>query len=137
MKNMKRNWAGKEDHENNTTARTDADKDWLPEVFGIRGRIQLGLEYLQYGLTDLLTDASRPTTLADAACIGAPRPVLIIAAGDVENEVYSAAHIQQQAPSSVTVWVVPGAGHTQGLSVAPTEWEHTVISFLDASLSRS
>jgi hypothetical protein len=32
------------------------------------------------------------------------------------------------------VWVVPDAGHTQGLTTAPRAWEAHVIGFLDAAL---
>ena len=117
--------------------RTDADKAWLAEMYGIRGRIQIGLEWVQYSLTDLLTDAHKPIALADAARAAAPRPVLLITAGRVADEGHAAAYIQQRAPATVTVWAVPGAGHTQGLSAAPDEWERTVIGFLDAALVRS
>ncbi len=118
------------------TGRTDADKAWLPDVYGFRGRIQLGLEWVQFTLTDLLTDASKPVALVDAARSAAPRPALLIAAGQVPDEAQAAAYIQSGAPASVILWVVPGAGHTQGLSVAPAEWERTVIGFLDAALAR-
>jgi pimeloyl-ACP methyl ester carboxylesterase len=118
------------------TGRTDADKDWLADMYGLRGRIQVGLEWVQFSVTDLLTDASKPMALADAARAAAPRPVLLIAAGGVADEGDAAAYIQQQAAESVTVWVIPEAGHTQGLSVAPAEWERTVTGFLDAALAR-
>jgi pimeloyl-ACP methyl ester carboxylesterase len=117
------------------TGRTDADKAWFADLYGFRGQIQLGLEWLGYTLTDLLTEASRPIPLGDAVRVAAPRPVLLIAAGRVPDEGHAAAYIQQHAPASVTVWVVPGAGHIQGLSVAPDEWERTVIGFLDAALA--
>jgi pimeloyl-ACP methyl ester carboxylesterase len=116
------------------TGRTDADKAWLADMYGARGRIQTGLEWVQFSLTDLLTDASKPIALADAARAAAPRPVLLIAAGKVADEGHAAAYIQGHAPSSVTIWVVPEAGHTQGLPVAPTTWERAVIGFLDAAL---
>jgi fermentation-respiration switch protein FrsA (DUF1100 family) len=119
------------------TGRTDADKAWYADLYGFRGQIQLGLEWLQYSLADLLTDAPKPIPLSTAASVAAPRPVLLIAAGRVADEGHAAAYIQQHAPASVTVWVVPGAGHIQGLSVAPEEWERTVISFLDAALAGS
>ncbi len=118
------------------TGRTDADKSWLPEVYGARGRIQLGLEWIEYSLADLLTSASKPIALADAAGAAAPRPVLLIVAGEVEDEAHAADHIRRKAPQSVSVWTVDGAGHTGGLSAAPAEWESTVIGFLDASLAR-
>jgi hypothetical protein len=38
------------------------------------------------------------------------------------------------SPATVQVWVVPHAGHTQGLATAPLAWETHVISFLTAAL---
>ena len=38
------------------------------------------------------------------------------------------------SPATVQVWVVPHAGHTQGLTTAPRAWEAHVIGFLDAAL---
>jgi len=118
------------------TNRTDADKAWLGEVFGFRGRIQLALEWAQYSLTDLLTDASRPISLGEAVHTAAPRPVLLITAGRVEDELQAANYIKQHSPESVTIWTVPGAGHTGGLSAAPAEWEETVTDFLEKALLR-
>lgn len=118
------------------TARTDADKSWLPDVYGTRGAFQLGLEWVEYSLADLLTGASKPVALADAALAAAPRPVLLIVAGEVSDEGHAADHIRQKAPDNVAIWVVEGAGHTGGLSAAPIDWETTVIGFLDAALAR-
>jgi hypothetical protein len=36
-------------------ARTDADKAWLSEMYGIRGGLQLALEWVQYSVADWLT----------------------------------------------------------------------------------
>jgi hypothetical protein len=52
----------------------------------------------------------------------------------VGDEGDAAAYIQREARGNVTVWVVPGAEHTGGLSPAPEEWERRVIEFLDAAL---
>jgi hypothetical protein len=38
------------------------------------------------------------------------------------------------APDVVTTWVVPGAGHTDGLAKDPDEWEPRVVAFLDEHL---
>jgi fermentation-respiration switch protein FrsA (DUF1100 family) len=116
------------------TNRTDADKAWLAEVYGVRGRIQIALEWAQYSLTDLLTDASKPVALSDAVHAAAPRPVLMITAGELEDELHAANFIKQHSPESVTIWTVPEAGHIQGLSTAPVEWENTVTGFLDNAL---
>ncbi len=116
------------------TGRTDADKAWMPDVFGILGRIQLAIEWAQYSIADILTETSKPTALAEAVRMASPRPVLIITAGKIEDEQYAADYIKQQSPASVSIWNVPGAGHTGGLAAAPAEWERIVTGFLDMTL---
>ena len=54
--------------------------------------VQERIEQLQYRLTDLLTDAPRPTVLRDAVA-RADVPVLLIAAGRVADEGHAAAWI--------------------------------------------
>jgi hypothetical protein len=93
------------------------------------------VEWLQTWFTDLLTEASVPTSLGDSVEAAAPRPVLLVTAGDVADERRSADHIRERAPSSVSVWTVPGAGHTGGLETAPAAWEDTVVGFLDGALA--
>jgi pimeloyl-ACP methyl ester carboxylesterase len=115
-------------------ARSDLDKAWLPDVYGLRGVIQVWLEKAQYGLTDLLTDATKPLSLVQAARMASLRPILLIAAGDVADEVHAAEHIREGGGDNVTIWIVPGSGHTEGLDVAPNDWEQTVIEFLESAL---
>lgn len=117
------------------TARTAADKAWLDDVYGVRGRLQLGIERVQYALTDLLTDASPPRALADAVAAEPRRPVLLITAGDVPDEGHAAAHLRDAAPATVEIWTVDDAGHTGGLAADPEGWERTVIGFLDDTLT--
>ncbi len=116
-------------------ARTAADKVCLADVYGWRGRIQVELERIQYWLADQLTTASPPAALADAVRSASPKPVLLITAGDVADEGHAAAFIKEQSPENVTIWTVPGASHTEGLTVAPVRWEQTVTDFLDAALA--
>lgn len=118
-------------------ARTESDKVWLVDEYGWRGWVQVRLEWLQYALTDLLTVASKPDALAESAALAWPTPILMITGGNVDDETTAARHIQEAAGGNVVVWSVPGAGHTGGLTVAPAEWEETVITFLDSALDRS
>jgi dienelactone hydrolase len=117
------------------TARTDADKAWFAEVYGVRGRIQIGVEWLQYTVADLLTDAPKPIGLGEAAAEAAPRPILLITAGEQPDEAHAAEWIRQQSKRNVDIWTVPGAGHVAGLAAAPEEWETRVIAFLDEALA--
>lgn len=116
------------------TARTAADKDWLSEVYGVRGWLQEQLDRLQFGLADLLGAADAPTALRDAVEQADGVAFLLIAAGEVAEEGHAATHIAAGAPDRVEVWTVPGAGHTDGLDVEPDDWERRVVGFLDAHL---
>lgn len=117
------------------TARQAADKAWLSDVYGWRGRLQERLERVQYGITDLLTGASPPISLRSAASHAAGTRFLLIAAGNVEDEAHAAAHIRSGGDGRVTVWNVEGAGHTGGYATRPGEWERRVLAFLDEHLS--
>jgi pimeloyl-ACP methyl ester carboxylesterase len=115
------------------TNRVAADWGWLADQYGGRGRLQQGVQWLTYQLTDLLTDAHPPISLRDAVA-DANRPVLLITAGNVTDETNAARYIKNGAPSYVEIWTVPGANHTSGLRTQPGEWEHRVTSFLDEAL---
>src|SRR5690606_18911250 len=116
------------------TVRTDADQAWFADVYGVRGRLQLGLEWVEFTLTDLLTAADRPTPLVVAAAAAQPRPILLITAERVPDERHAAEFIRDGAPDNVTIWEVPDAGHTGGYATDPDEWGARVTAFLDAAL---
>jgi uncharacterized protein len=115
------------------TGRTAADKAWLSEAYGVRGTLQRGIEWVQSALTDLLTSASMPTPLPEAIVAASPTPVLLVA-GDLPDEVRAGTWLRSQSPDRVTLWVVPGAGHTGGLETAPDAWRETVVGFLSSAL---
>ena len=90
------------------TGQQQADHGWKPN--GITGVLERGVEWGQYTTAGLLS--------------GAPRPVLIIAAEAVSGEPVAARWFHAASPATVQVWVVPHAGHTQGLATAPLAWEN-------------
>jgi pimeloyl-ACP methyl ester carboxylesterase len=116
------------------TARTAADKEWLSEEHGVRGLLQEQIERLQYWLTDALTSASSPTPLRASVAGATGTRYLLITAGDVADEGDAAAHLAAAAPDRVETWEVSGAAHTDGLAVAPAEWEARVVAFLAEAL---
>jgi dienelactone hydrolase len=109
-----------------------ADHGWLPH--GIDGALQRGMEWVMYNTAGLLSGAPHPMPLRDAITAAAPRPVLIIAGSAKPDEPVAARWFQAASPATVQVWVVPHAGHTQGLATAPRAWEAHVIGFLNAAL---
>lgn len=115
--------------------RVAADKAWMADAYGLAGRVQGVLDRVTYGAVDLLTGADPPIALRDAVGRAAPRPVLLIAGGAVADEQRAARWIQAASPSTVTVWVVPSAGHVQGLAVEPEQWADRVLGFLDENLA--
>ena len=116
------------------TGRTAADKAWLSDEYGFRGWVQEGVDHLTYWLADLMTSTGPPIGLHDAVVAMAPRPLLLITAASVPDEVLVAERLQAAAPDRVQVWEVPGAAHTGALAIAPEEWATRVLAFLDAVL---
>jgi uncharacterized protein len=112
-----------------------ADRGWRPH--DITGILQRGIEWAQYTAAGLLSGAPRPQSIPVSVRAAAPRPALIIAAGTVAGEPVAARWFQGASPTNVQVWIVPHAGHTQGLVTAPRAWDAHVISFLNAALRPS
>ena len=109
-----------------------ADHGWLPH--GIDGVLQRGMEWVQYTAAGLISGAPRPMSIPDAIRAAA-RPSLIIAGQTKPDEPIAARWFQAASPATVHVWVVPHAGHAQGLATAPRAWETHVISFLNETLT--
>jgi dienelactone hydrolase len=101
------------------SARTEEDKTWLQDEHGWRGWVQLKLEWLQYAVADLVSPATKPQALATSAEEMAPRPLLLVTAGERPDEGHAARFIQSTAGEHVMVWTVPDADHIEGLDVAP------------------
>jgi dienelactone hydrolase len=109
-----------------------ADHGWL-EHYGIRGSVQLGIDQVMYGAAGVLSGAERPMSLRDAVRAASPRPVLLIAGGATDEPI-AGRWFREASAGSVELWVVPGAGHTEGLATQPDRWEDEVVGFLDAAL---
>jgi hypothetical protein len=109
-----------------------ADDAWLPSHPG--RYVNLATDWVLFSACRLLSEAEPPQALHEAIRDASPRPVLIIAGGEVPDEGRAAAYFRQTSPDNVEVWEVEGASHTGGLASAPDEWESRVVGFLDASL---
>ena len=109
-----------------------ADHGWM--MHGITGVLDTGMEWVQYTAAGLISGAPRPMSIPDAIRAAAPRPALIIAGGAVTSEPIAARWFRAASLATVRLWVVPHAGHTQGLATAPRAWAAHVLSFLDTAL---
>lgn len=116
------------------TGRSQSDDMWMRDVYGWRGSVQQGIGWLRTALTDVLTSADRPISLADAIERAPETRFLLIAGGEMPDERHVVDHLHALGLENVASWVVPDAGHTQGLDVAPAEWERRVLQFLDAEI---
>lgn len=116
------------------TNRVAGDKAWQSEAFGWRGAVQERIDWLTYAIADVLTEADPPITLRNAVATAAPRPVLLIAGGAVENEPLAGRYIQAGSPRTVDLWIAPDTQHTAALATHPAEWEQRVTTFLTTAL---
>ena len=112
-----------------------ADHGWL--LHGIDGALTRGMEWVMYTAAGLISGAPRPLSIPEAIRAAGGRPTLIIAGGAAAHEPDAARWFQAASPATVQVWVVPRAGHTQGLATAPRPWEARVIGFLNTALQPS
>jgi dienelactone hydrolase len=118
------------------TGRSARDDAWFSDRFGFRGALQEQLERVQDRVTDALTSARIPTSSRSAVEASGDTRYLLITAGNVPDEGYSAAYVAAGAPERVEIWTVPEASHTGGLDAAPEEWTRRVVGFLSDVLLR-
>jgi uncharacterized protein len=109
--------------------------DWLPLRPPGVGRWSSALFYaVQDTTAALLAGTGPPIDLHSAVVAAAPRPLLLIAGGEVAQEGLAGQRLQAAAPDRVELWEVPGAGHTGGLTADADEWATRVGAFLDRAL---
>jgi len=82
----------------------------------------------------VLSDHAPPPDLADLMSRIAPRPVLLVRGldGNADEALNRAYHNTGGATASL--WEIPGAGHTDGLSSERVEYERRVVGFFDRTL---
>ena len=76
-----------------------------------------------------------PISLKSASLLIAPRATFFIY-GEDGQEVEKAVNpvYYDAAFSPKAIWMVPGAGHTQGIEAQPEEYERLVVGFFDRTL---
>ena len=90
---------------------------------------------LMYASVRLFSGQTPPEqTLLSSITSAVDTRFLFIAAGNVEKELTFGGLYAAATSDRSTLWVVPGAGHTQGLSVATQEYVSRVVGFFDETL---
>jgi uncharacterized protein len=79
-------------------------------------------------------DSVPPPRLLDVVGQVAPRPVLLIADPSSPNLELVNRDYRSAIGASGTLWELPGAGHTRGLTARPQEYERRVLGFLHRML---
>lgn len=103
----------------------------LPEHRGFINSLQIRM----LSLAVMLFGGGRPPTpILDSIMAAHDMRLLLIAAGNESQEIAYNEAFAEAVATRAEVWVVPGAGHTQGLSRSPEEYERRVIGFLMETL---
>jgi uncharacterized protein len=101
-----------------------------------RGPVERIATWLGLQADRAISGTRQPGSLADLMPRIAPRPVLLIAAGDAPPEVPANRLYRRAGGPHVTLWELPGVGHTRGLAARPAVYERRVAGFLDGALGR-
>lgn len=91
----------------------------------------------QRALLRVISGTTEPPPLIDLVDDIAPRPILLIAAGERPHEIEVNRAYQRAAGAGAELWEVPDAAHTEAVETDPLEYERRVISFLNQALGPS
>ena len=104
-------------------------EDWPPaRSFGEYTWVPYDLVF--YAFLPMHTRVKNPVSLLDSIPQIAPRSIFFI---DGEPG-RAATHFYQVAGDPKSMWIIPGGGHIDGITVNPQEYEQRVIAFFDAAL---
>ncbi|WP_148575366.1 alpha/beta hydrolase [Nocardioides caldifontis] len=87
-----------------------------------------------YATARALTGEHAQPPLTHAATAIAPRPVLLIAGGSIEQELALNARYAHAGGPTTTLWPLPDTAHTAGLAERPTEYTRRVLTHFDGAL---
>lgn len=104
-------------------------EDW-PPAQSIAEYTWVPYDLVFYTFLPMHTGVKNPVSLLDSVPQIAPRPVLFI-----DGEPGRAArHFYQVAGYPKSIWIIPGGGHIDGLTVNRQEYEQRVIDFFNLAL---
>jgi fermentation-respiration switch protein FrsA (DUF1100 family) len=101
---------------------------------GARGSFSLPAAAVQTAAVAVLSGTMPPPSLADLVPRIAPRPLLLVYAGNGGGGEELNPDYYRAASAPKTIWKIAEAGHVGGFQARPREYEQRVIGFFDRSL---
>jgi hypothetical protein len=95
---------------------------------------QRAMTWLQMQMVRGISGMQRSRSLVGMMPDIAPRPVLLVAAGGLPEEIPASRRYRDAGGSNVQLWELPDAAHTGGLRKHPADYERRTIGFLDEAL---
>jgi uncharacterized protein len=105
------------------------------DMSGLEKAIMAPSAWLKNASRAVFSNQSSPANLKDLVPKIAPRPMFLIAAPNSPNGEDLNRGYFKAAGEPKTLWEIPEAGHTGGLSARPEEYERRVVGFFDRSLA--
>ncbi len=84
-----------------------------------------------------LQGAAPPISITRALAAMNPRPILLIAAGELEPEAQFVENFYDHTPGPKEIWIVPGAGHCGGWQAQKGAYQQKMITFFEDALISS
>ena len=91
------------------------------------------VNWIQFALVDLLSDASQPDGVIESMPLIAPRPVLLIAGRDEKEQAYGSVYADA-GDRSTALWSLADAPHIEGLSTNGAAYRRRVLRAFDRAL---
>jgi uncharacterized protein len=101
---------------------------------GARGSFSLPAAAVQTAAVAVLSGTMPPPSLADLVSRIAPRPLLLVYAGNGGGGEELNPDYYRAASAPKTIWKIAEAGHVGGFQARPREYEQRVIRFFDRAL---
>ena len=109
-----------------------AREDW-PPPHTLGEWFYVPFDFVFYHVQPFYTGVTEPLSIKSAVAQIAPRPLLLISAGQ-EYEEHRVRYFYNAASEPKSLWGIPEATHIDGLSKRPEEYEEKVVEFFDAAL---
>ena len=101
---------------------------------GVRGAFSLPAAAVQTAAVAVLSGSMPPPSLADLVPRIAPRPLLLVYAGNGGGGEELNPDYYRAASAPKTIWKIAEAGHVGGFEARPREYEQRVTRFFDRAL---